>query len=167
MKKIGEKKVYSRVRADTGQHRRILVVAAVLGILAFIPAALQLYNLMIINYDYYADLALRNQTRTTRVMAERGLIYDRNMNLLAKSSTAWTVYITPNGIKSIDDAGQAVNCIPVAEISKGMAALSAYNHPITMGTHRIGHNRTQIGTVQGDQFTNPGAVNIHDAPASL
>ena len=99
MKKRREKKVYSRVRADSGQHRRILLVASVLGVLAFIPAALQLYNLMIVNYEYYSDLALRNQTRTTRVMADRGLIYDRNMNILATSVGVENIYLDPHELK--------------------------------------------------------------------
>ena len=80
-----ERTSYGRLRFDTGQHRRILLVMALLGVLAFVPVAWRLYSLMIENYDYYAGLALRNQTRTTAVAADRGKIYDRNMNLLASS----------------------------------------------------------------------------------
>ena len=65
------KKDYFRIRADTGHHRRILAVMLVLGILAFIPIGGQLYSLMIENYEYYAKLALQNQTRTTMVTADR------------------------------------------------------------------------------------------------
>jgi cell division protein FtsI/penicillin-binding protein 2 len=65
---------YSRIRGDTGHHRRILAVMVVLGIAAFLPVGLQLYSLMIGQYDYYSQLALRNQTRTTSVTAERGTI---------------------------------------------------------------------------------------------
>ena len=79
------KKEYIRLRGDSGQHRRILGVGLVLGILAFFPLAYRLYDLMVRNYDYYADLALRNQTRSTQVTADRGNIYDRNMNVLACS----------------------------------------------------------------------------------
>ena len=77
------KKEYLRIRADTGQHSRILWIALVLGILAFIPIVVRLYVLMVRDYDYYSDLALRNQTRATPVTADRGTIYDRNMNILA------------------------------------------------------------------------------------
>ena len=58
MNKKEKKRSFSRIRADSGQHRRVLVVAAFLGIVALIPAILQLYNLMIVNYGYYSDLAL-------------------------------------------------------------------------------------------------------------
>ncbi len=72
---------------------------AVLGIAAFLPVGLQLYNLMIGQYDYYSQLALRNQTRTTTVTAHRGTIYDRNMNTLAVSVSVENVYLDPHELK--------------------------------------------------------------------
>ena len=71
----------------------------VLGLAAFLPMALRLYHLMIQSYDYYAGLALRNQTRTTTVTAERGDIYDRNMNILATSVSVENVYLDPHELK--------------------------------------------------------------------
>ena len=99
MKKNRDKRSFSRVRGDSGQHRRVLLVAAILGLVAFVPAILQLYNLMIVNYDYYSNLALRNQTRTTQVMADRGWILDRNMHILATSVTVENVYLDPHELK--------------------------------------------------------------------
>ena len=99
MAKHRKKKQYSRLRADTGHHHRILAVMAVLGLAAFVPVALQLYNLMISDYDYYSQKALRNQTRTTTVTAERGTIYDRNMNILAVSTSVENVYLDPHELK--------------------------------------------------------------------
>ena len=94
-----KKKEYVRIRADSGQHRRIMVTAAVLGLVAFVPVALRLYGLMVTDYEYYAALALRNQTRTTLVTADRGLIYDRNMNILACSVSVENVYLDPHELK--------------------------------------------------------------------
>jgi len=88
-----------RIRADTGQKRRIMLCGAVLGLLAFIPLGVRLYDLMVINYSYYARQALRNQTRTTQVSGDRGAIYDRNMNILADSATVETVYLDPHELK--------------------------------------------------------------------
>ncbi len=92
-------KEYNRVRYDSGHHRRIRIVAAVLGCIAFVPVALRLYQLMVVDYGYYSGLALRNQTRTTQVTADRGTIYDRNMNILAQSVTVENVYLDPHELK--------------------------------------------------------------------
>ena len=99
MAKKVRKKEYARIRADSAQHIRILAVMILLGIAAFAPVALRLYQLMITDYSYYSDLALRNQTRTTNVTAHRGTIYDRNMNVLAFSETVENVYLDPHELK--------------------------------------------------------------------
>ena len=93
------KREYNRLRLDSGQHKRIMLAALVLGLLAFVPVGLRLYDLMVTNYDYYAGLALRNQTRTTKVEAERGDILDRNMNILATSVSVENVYLDPHELK--------------------------------------------------------------------
>ena len=94
-----KRKEYRRLRLDSGQHSRIRIVAAMLGLLAFVPVALRLYQLMVIDYEYYANLALRNQTRSTGVTADRGIIYDRNMNILACSKSVENVYLDPHELK--------------------------------------------------------------------
>ena len=99
MAKSNRNKEYARVRGDSGHHKRIFAIMAALGIAAFLPVALQLYNLMIRQYDHYSLLALRNQTRTTSVTADRGTIYDRNMNILARSVTVENVYLDPHELK--------------------------------------------------------------------
>ena len=94
-----EKDRFYRVRGDSGQRRRITVIAIVLGIAAFLPLLGRLYSLMVADYDYYAKLALDNQTRITNVSTQRGLIYDRNMNILACSRDVQTVYLDPHELK--------------------------------------------------------------------
>ena len=96
---MNQRKQYQRLRGDTGQHRRIIMVMALLGVLAFGPVAWRLYDLMIVNYDYYAGLALRNQSRTTAVSPRRGEIYDRNMDLLATSVSVENIYLNPRELK--------------------------------------------------------------------
>jgi len=103
------KKEYTRVRGDSGQKRRILGVALLLGIVGFIPMLLRLYVLMVSDYSYYADLALRNQSRSTTVGAERGSIYDRNMNVLAYSCGVQTVYLDPHELKQSGADLQAIS----------------------------------------------------------
>ena len=90
---------HQRLRGDSGHHRRILIVMLLLGVLAFVPIAAQLAGLMVGSFDYYSRKALRNQTRTTVVTADRGIIYDRNMNILACSKSVENVYLDPHELK--------------------------------------------------------------------
>ena len=92
-------KQYDRLRMNTAQHRRIYLVMLLFGVLAFLPVFWRLYDLMVKNYDRYAALALRNQTRTTTVTALRGEIYDRNMNILASNVHVENVYLDPHELK--------------------------------------------------------------------
>ena len=121
MKPKSQKKEYSRLRFDSGQHRRILTVTALLGLLAFVPVALRLYDLMVSQYDYYSGLAQRNQTRTTTVTAQRGSIYDRNMNILASSESVENVYLDPRELKQSGADLEAISQA-MAEILEGDAA---------------------------------------------
>ena len=90
---------YARIRGDSGQRRRIMLTALILGLLVFVPVAFRLYRLMVVDHGYYSDLALRNQSRTTNVTTDRGQILDRNMNILAASETVETVYLDPHELR--------------------------------------------------------------------
>ena len=117
----GKKREFGRLRADTGQHQRILLVMVVLGILAFVPIALRLYRLMVVEYDYYADKALRNQSRTTAVTAERGNIYDRNMNILATSVSVENVYLDPHELKQAGENVEEISLVLAELLDKDPA----------------------------------------------
>ena len=95
----GQPRQFGRLRMDSGQHRRVMLTAVFLGILAFIPMLIRLYSLMVVQYDHYSDLALRNQTRSTAVTADRGTIYDRNLEILAFSKNRENVYLDPHELK--------------------------------------------------------------------
>lgn len=83
--------------------RRIIVVMLALIIAFSGVSAVRLVNIMVVNGEKYQSKASEQQLYDSLVSAPRGDIYDKNMQVLAKSTTAWTVYITPNGIHKIDD----------------------------------------------------------------
>lgn len=86
---------------------RIAAVMLVLIIALSVVSTGSLENIMIINGEKYQNDASEQQLYDSLVTAPRGDIYDRNMQTLATSSPAWTVYITPNGIRSIKKAEDA------------------------------------------------------------
>lgn len=90
--------------AESGQWanrtvlRRTLVMMGI-GIAAFLPLVAQLFSLMIVRHDELEARAINNQTRSTAITADRGVIYDRNMNILATSKTVENVFVDPVEIK--------------------------------------------------------------------
>ena len=79
-----------------------LSLAFLYGIGALIYAGL-------INGEENRLKAERNQLSDTQIAAERGTIYDSNMNVLAKSASAWLVYINPSQIKKDTQKELVVN----------------------------------------------------------
>ena len=84
-----------RIRADRGMLSRTGVILILCGIVAFLPVVGMLTNLMVFRHDEYSEKALNNQTRTTTVTASRGNIYDRNMNVMAVSTSVENVFLAP------------------------------------------------------------------------
>ena len=80
---------------NKGMVGRTLSLMVVFGIVAFIVLILQLYKVQIVDHELYESNAVEQQVRDTTISADRGAIYDRNMNTLAMSATVSTVYISP------------------------------------------------------------------------
>ncbi|MBQ8238157.1 MAG: PASTA domain-containing protein [Oscillospiraceae bacterium] len=162
-----ERKTYGRLRGDTGQHRRILLIMVLLGALAFVPVAWRLYQLMIEDYQYYAGLALRNQTRTTAVAADRGGIYDRNMNLLAASVSVENVYLNPRELKQskADIAQIAAVLAPILEREPAWIEEQAKN--TARRYMQIGWNVPEETAARIRSYINEAGISgIHLEPAS-
>ena len=61
-----------------------------------------IFRLSYLNYDYYKDRAFDQITTSSVLKANRGCIYDSQMNLIAKSDTSWRIFVTPKDIKKAD-----------------------------------------------------------------
>ena len=86
-------------RANRTILRRTMILMILCGIVLFIPLIATLYQLMIVDHDKYEEMAIQNQTRSTTLSAARGMIYDRNMNIMAASATVETIFLDPNAIQ--------------------------------------------------------------------
>ena len=61
---------------------------------------------MVFRHDEYSEKALNNQTRTTTVTASRGSIYDRNMNVMAVSTSVENVFLDPKCDWALQNLGE-------------------------------------------------------------
>ena len=117
--------------------RRTLFLMIVCGIVAFIVLGLKLFQIQILKHDEYEAAAIDQQLRETTVPAQRGNIYDRNMNILALSISVSNIYISPAELamdqEAIDEYNKAciedgrsedVKSINVADlVSRELAAI--------------------------------------------
>lgn len=85
----------NRSVSDTYVRKGIFALMGLLGVAAFLVLAARLVKLMIVDHDYYESKAISNQTRSTSVTASRGTIYDRNMEVMAASSSVENIFLDP------------------------------------------------------------------------
>ena len=88
--------------------RRTLFLMIVCGIVAFFALGARLFQLQILDHDMYETAAVEQQLRQTNVPAQRGTIYDRNMNILAMSASVSNIYISPAEIAMYDEDPVAI-----------------------------------------------------------
>ncbi len=81
-------------------QKRMLFVLAFVFAAGFIVLIGRLVKIQIIDGRFYAGQAARQQMSTITVSANRGTIYDRNMQPLAVSATVWDVVVAPAYIKT-------------------------------------------------------------------
>lgn len=88
-------------------NSRTKAVMAVLVLFIGLVAA-NLGRIQIKDSDYYKEQAEKNQLYDTVIDAERGIIYDSNGTVLAKSASVWKIYLNPHEIHN-DDRDAEVN----------------------------------------------------------
>ncbi|MBQ8995135.1 MAG: stage V sporulation protein D, partial [Oscillospiraceae bacterium] len=79
----------------SGKMKKRIVLIMTAFILFFAIIVGRLAYLSILQHGYYTERASSQQLRDSVVAAERGIIYDANMNILARSATVWTVALAP------------------------------------------------------------------------
>jgi len=81
--------------------QRALVCAAIMG-LATVTLILRLILLQVSRHDYYSELSQGNRVRTEPIPAARGLILDREGELIAGSQPTYQLELVPEEVPDID-----------------------------------------------------------------
>ena len=71
--------------------KRIMIIMLVVVIATVSVTSVRLATIMLVHGEEYQSKASAQQLHDAYIAAERGNIYDANMNVLAKSATVWTV----------------------------------------------------------------------------
>jgi penicillin-binding protein 2 len=88
---------------DDSQNLRVrlrLIQALILIVLGLL--GVRLYLLQIINGSHYAEIAENQQSRLLPIPAPRGVIFDRNGNMLVDSRPIYSILLSREDTKSID-----------------------------------------------------------------
>ncbi|HEX6828354.1 MAG TPA: penicillin-binding protein 2, partial [Burkholderiales bacterium] len=112
-----------------------LAVAAGFVLLAFLTLLGRFFYLQVVQHEYYRTLAEQNRISLVPIVPNRGLILDRNGEVLAHNYSAYTLEITPSKVenleRTIDGLAQVVEIAPkdrkrfrkLLEESKSFASL--------------------------------------------
>ena len=96
---------------------RSIALMVVFGVAVFIPLLWKLWNIQIVNHDFYEEQAVGQATRELTVSADKGGIYDANGNPLAMSATVESVILVPVGIVELQ--GEYAKAVELAKEGKG------------------------------------------------
>lgn len=80
--------------------QRALICAALMG-LATVGLVARLFVLQVTRHDYYAELSQGNRVRTEPIPATRGLILDRNGELIAGNQPAYQLELVPEEVPDL------------------------------------------------------------------
>ena len=79
--------------------RRLIAILLLFSIFASY-LLFNIFKLCYLNYDYYRQKTYDQVTTSSVLKAQRGVIYDTNMNVLAESNTVWRIFVSTKDIKS-------------------------------------------------------------------
>lgn len=82
--------------SNVSRKNLIILIIIVFGFLLLLAG--RVGWIQVVKGDEYKEMALERQTKDTPIEAERGVIYDRNGEVLATSVRCYTVYATPSAI---------------------------------------------------------------------
>ena len=88
-------------KAENKVLRRLAFVATALGVVAFSVIVVRLFKLQVVDYAFYQEKAINQQTKDKTIYPARGTIFDRNMKPLAISAS--TEFVTIEAVKIDND----------------------------------------------------------------
>jgi penicillin-binding protein 2 len=80
--------------------QRSVVAAGVIALLTF-ALLVRLFLLQVVRHDYYTDLSQGNRVRTEPIPAARGLILDRNGEVIAGNQPAYQLELVPEEVPDL------------------------------------------------------------------
>lgn len=84
-------------------ERRAIVAGCLIAVLTIALIA-RLFTLQVLRHDYYTELSQGNRIRIEPIPAARGLIFDRNGEVMASNQPAYQLELVPEEVPDLDRA---------------------------------------------------------------
>ena len=95
-------KTYIKGRNTISKTKKRVLLISIAFLLFLTLLLTNLFKLQIIGHEYYKNKVYDQITTTSPLRAERGNIYDADMNLLATTNTEWRIFISTKEIKATE-----------------------------------------------------------------
>ncbi len=106
--------------------RRTVFLMAVVTPLMFAALIWKLWDVSIVHHEEYQQRATNQQTMELSVSADRGVIYDRNGNVLSMSATVYDLIVSPRDLlESVDESEYKDEDTGEVDEAKKEAAIAA------------------------------------------
>jgi penicillin-binding protein 2 len=106
----GKKKRASEPQISRAKMQVRVVGLAMLVSVFFVVLAFRLWYLQVLTSEEYTNTAQATQTRSTKIPAQRGVVYDRNGEVLANNAPALNATVVPSAI-SRDKVGELADLL--------------------------------------------------------
>ncbi|MCJ7558322.1 MAG: penicillin-binding protein 2 [Gammaproteobacteria bacterium] len=80
-----------------------IIIGAIIGLVLIGLVVARLVNLQVTNYEHFSALSKGNRIRIEPLPATRGLIYDRNGQIIAQNMPAYQLELTREGVQNVDE----------------------------------------------------------------
>jgi penicillin-binding protein 2 len=144
--------------SDQEWLKQRIIGTSICVILAFLVLFLRFFYLQIIKGEEYRVLSEKNSVRLVGIKAPRGLIFDRNKQLLVDNRPSFNLKIMPEDAKDIQDTVSRVSKIIKVPCEKLMKKISearrrAFYRSITL---QDDISREELAVIEANKFDLPG-----------
>lgn len=124
----------AKLSVDPGVRKKARFVILIF-VCAFLLLSLRVLAIQVGDYERYQQIVVDQLTREAKINAERGDIYDTNMEVLATNVTVWRVFISPRDIAAAEkerletiakggEAAEKASRVPQAQlIAEGLSGI--------------------------------------------
>ncbi len=138
--------------------RRTIIVAAIFAGLAFLTLIGRLWQLQLLQGDYYRGLSENNRIRLVDVPPSRGLIFDTKGRLLADNRPGFSLTVIPEDVDDWDELGSRLEkLVGISPEELARARESAAGQPPFKPVRLRAHlDREQLAVLETFRYELPG-----------